>query len=606
MRLPFPKLGTILWFVASFSFLFFLCSPLVVLGQPYYVYQKTFYELAGLQDQVGYELQQTNDNGYAIGGFYSNGFFYLLKTDNLGSLQWTAPLRGEFCYGRSMQQTSDNGYVMAGYKGNVNLSSIQVMKYFSTGANDWRIDFEVVNRQNNTPNEVNVANCIRQTSDNGYILTGYTKANSLSRADLVLAKLNNIGGISWAKIWQDFGREECYDVEHLMGQSVEQTSDGGYIIAGTEIEHFKSSPSCIGDIPPGENWATGVVIKTDMSGNELWKRKIYGQNSPGSRLSSGFSSVQETSDGGYIVVGYTTQYIIAPGVPYSEHKSVLVVKLLSNGQTAWAKVYDTEYDEEGYSVKQTSDGGYIIAGMNYAPDYNEDAMLIKINAVGQITWAKAYGWAFTWSFQEYAYSVVETFDALGTSIGYAFTGYQRDMTVPNKKVFLVQTSPSGNATLPGASNCSVRDIPFITINTVKNIADPLGAREVQTVEGIGGINAAPQTVEEVNCDATVNEKRAAGEDRLGYSNDGHDLQVAAYPNPVTGESVGIRYELEQDADIRIVMLDVLGRTVYNYNVHRSHGLHEESIDVRRWSKGVYTLVIYNGEKIVQRKMIQLQ
>jgi hypothetical protein len=140
--------------------------------------------------------------------------------------------------------------------------------------------------------------------------------------------------------------------------SVQQTSDGGYILAG-ETDSFGAG----GDI---------FLIKTDASGNIQWA-KTYGGT-----YSDYAYSVQQTSDGGYIVAGYTRSF----GAGLSD---VFLVKTDASGNISWAKTYGGTNGEGAFSVQQTSDGGYIVAGYTYSFSAGwDDIFLIKTDANGNI------------------------------------------------------------------------------------------------------------------------------------------------------------------------------------------------------------------------------
>jgi len=119
--------------------------------------------------------------------------------------------------------------------------------------------------------------------------------------------------------------------------SVQQTSDGGYIVAGETWWSF------------GAGSADLFLIKTDANGNISWA-KIYGGTDW-----DGAYSVQQTSDGGYIVAGRTESFG-AGGY------DIILIKTDANGNIIWAKTYGGTGNEESFSVQQTSDGGYIVAG----------------------------------------------------------------------------------------------------------------------------------------------------------------------------------------------------------------------------------------------------
>ncbi len=122
--------------------------------------------------------------------------------------------------------------------------------------------------------------------------------------------------------------------------SIQQTSDGGYIVAGY-TESFGA-----GDF---DAW----VIKLDAKGNVQWQ-KTYGGKDDDEAY-----SIQQTSDGGYIVAGYTYPLCASDWDAW-------VIKLDARGNVQWQKTYGGKDDDEAYSIQQTSDGGYIVAGYTYS------------------------------------------------------------------------------------------------------------------------------------------------------------------------------------------------------------------------------------------------
>src|ERR1039458_6283619 len=154
-------------------------------------------------------------------------------------------------------------------------------------------------------------NSVQQTTDGGYILTGGDCDGT------VLIKTNSVGDTLWTQNYTDAN-----------GFSVQQTTDGGYIITG----------GCGGGF---------FIIKTNTNGDTLWTRKFDGRG----------YSVQQTSDGGYVVVGFTFG---------AGSDDVYLIKTDSNGNLLWSRTFGGTSGDEGYSVQQTTDGGYIITGETFS------------------------------------------------------------------------------------------------------------------------------------------------------------------------------------------------------------------------------------------------
>ena len=137
--------------------------------------------------------------------------------------------------------------------------------------------------------------------------------------------------VEWRQTYGEIGSDS--------GRSVQQTSDGGYIVTGTTVSY-------------GNGYSDLWLIKTDSGGNEEWSQ-TYG----GSSDDSGYS-VQQTTDGGYIVTGFT--YSFGNG-----DKDLWLIKTDSGGNEEWSQTYGGSSDDSGYSVQQTSDGGYIVTGTTF-------------------------------------------------------------------------------------------------------------------------------------------------------------------------------------------------------------------------------------------------
>jgi hypothetical protein len=240
------------------------------------------------------------------------------------------------------------------------------------------------------------ANSVVQTSDGGYALAGFTYSFGAGGDDFWLVKTDGSGNMQWNKTYGGTGMDEAH--------SVVQTSDGGYALAGDNSYDF---------------W----LVKTDSFGNTQWN-KTYG----GWAFDEAWSVVQ-TSDGGYALAGSTWSY----GAGKTDF---WLVKVDSSGNMQWSKSYGGADLDEAYSVVQTSDGGYAIAG--YTASFGAglaDFWLVKTDGSGNMQWNKTYGGTKA----DQAFSVVQTFDG-----GYALGGSTFSYGKGQNDFWLVKVDSSGN------------------------------------------------------------------------------------------------------------------------------------------------------------------
>ncbi|MBT9145197.1 MAG: hypothetical protein DDT42_01067 [candidate division WS2 bacterium] len=139
-------------------------------------------------------------------------------------------------------------------------------------------------------------------------------------------------------------------------------------------------------------------------------------------------SIQQTQDGGYIVAGYTS--------PLGSGGDIYLLKLDSQGKVIWEKTYGGEADEWAYSIQQTLDGGYIVAGFKfiYFGVSKKDVYLLKLDSQGKVIWEKTYGGKY----DDVAYSIRQTLDG-----GYIVAGYTDSFGVGGYDVYLLKLDSQG-------------------------------------------------------------------------------------------------------------------------------------------------------------------
>jgi len=255
-----------------------------------------------------------------------------------------------------------------------------------------------------------------QTSDGGYAIAGYTDSFGVGNMDFWLVKTDSFGNQEWNKTYGGAG----YD----WASSLVQTSDGGYVIAGST----NSS---------GEWGYDFWLVKTDSSGNQQWNKTYGGTNHDYA------SSVVQTIDGGYALAGIANSFGDG-GYAFSGFRDVFIVgnadawlvKTDSSGNELWNKTFGEFHDDGAFSVIQTSDGGYALAGITNSSGAGfEDVWLIKTDASGNVIWNKTYGGTLN----DEAYFVMQTKDE-----GYALAGATYALNAGLWDAWLIKTDFSGN------------------------------------------------------------------------------------------------------------------------------------------------------------------
>jgi hypothetical protein len=380
------------------------------------------------------------------------------------AIQWQKCFGGTGAdQGYAIQQSADGGYIVAGStnsnNGDVtgnhdttgNSTDYWLVKLDSSGNLQWQKCF------GGTDNDK--ATSLRQTTDGGYVVAGYTLSNDGDVTgyhgffDYWIVKLDNSGNILWQKCLGGTVTDFAY--------SIQQTTDGGYIVAG-------NTQSNDGDVT-GNHDTTGFkpdywIVKLNGSGNLQWQKCLGGTNNEYG------NSVQQTVDGGYVVAGYTnsTDGDVTGNHGYSDN---WLVKLDGSGNLQWQKCLGGTASDFAYSIQQTTDGGYVVAGYTYSNDGdvtsnhgNWDYWVIKSDSNGNLQWQKCLGGTN----DDLAHSVQETADG-----GFIITGYTQsndgDVTGAHGTYdcWLVKLNSSGNLQWQKSLGGTAWD----EAHTVKQVAD---------------------------------------------------------------------------------------------------------------------------------------
>ncbi len=164
-------------------------------------------------------------------------------------------------------------------------------------------------------------------------------------------------------------------------------------------------------------WGCDVyLIKTNINGDSVWARTF------GGLFEDRAQSVQQTTDGGYIIAGYTGSYS-------SGNYDVLLIKTDANGDSVWARTYGGSGFDKGYSVQQTRDEGYIVAGYAGFGNNEYDGVLLKTDADGDSVWTHIIDRGY----RDYPYSVQQTRDG-----GYIVNGSIQFIDGGDEDIFLIR------------------------------------------------------------------------------------------------------------------------------------------------------------------------
>jgi hypothetical protein len=326
----------------------------------------------GSSMDIPYSICQTNDGGYIVAGRTSSfgtgtTDFWVLKLFSNGDIEWQKIYGvSSFDVAHSIQQTTDGGYIIAGSTGYT--SNIWILKLSSEGDIEWQHTYGGSNSDG--------AGSIQQTTDGGYIVAGGTSSFGAGNGDIWILKLFADGNIEWQKTYGGSDSDSA--------SSVQQTNDGGYIVAG------RTSSFGAGN---GDIW----ILKLSPDG-DIESQKAYGESG-----SDSASSIQQTTDGGYLVLSSTWSY-------EAGEDAIWILKLSSRGAIEWQKTYrGAEYGyQDANSIQQTTDGGYIVAGSHssFGLIKGRDFWILKLLSNGGIEWQKKYGGVFG----DYAHSIQQTDD----------------------------------------------------------------------------------------------------------------------------------------------------------------------------------------------------
>ena len=423
--------------------LLIILIPFVGFGQGWIQYFNT-------SNQNLKSFEQTSDGGFILIGDTDSetnveNNARLVKTDEFGNEEWSKSIGDEdfLEFANSVQQTNDGGYVLTGTKNpSTDPYYAWLVKTDEFGNEEWSKTYnDVISGKGHS---------VKETNDGGFIIIGTTYSSTTTYLETWISKTDELGNEEWSKIFLEdninkFGSGVTINENNF----IDIASDGGFILI-TDISVLD------GNIDFEEGVFRKIrLIKIDENGNEEWKKSFGNAPAGGESEGSYGHSVQQTNDGGYIILARTT-------IPYEQLTGIWLIKTDENGNEEWSEIY--EYLNHHPCGGLTLDGGYIIGNVN--PTINEvqgQGLLIKTDENGNEEWVKEIQMYDSSVICNQINSVQQTNDG-----GYIILGSFFDLENFEYMNALIKTDSQGNTT-------SIFEIPLPNSNRkLKKTIDILG------------------------------------------------------------------------------------------------------------------------------------
>ena len=451
-----------------------------------------------------------------------------------------------------------------------------------------------------------VGSSVEQTTDGGFIICGKTRPLGTTFHDVYLVKTDSVGDTIWTRRFGDNFPD--------LGNEVHQTMDGGYIIVGSytplifDYDAYMIRTDCDGralwertyqfdydsqafgvcQTTDGDFVLTGaytdssgylqlIILMTDSNGREIWR---YISEDYWYSVGNG---IVQCDDGNLVLTGRAA----TPGQQYDD---LLLMKIDLEGNVIWTKMYGGVWYDIGYCIIKTEDSGYAIGGSyGYSPG-NSDFYIVKTDSVGDTLWTNTFGYNYE---PEFAYGIDQTSDG-----GYILAGVTLTDAVDGQDCYIVRTDENGeelwSSFIRGDGQDEFKDVQqtsdggFIVTGTTK-VFNPNAHSEVYLVK----YDSENNLVEDFG-NAQV-----------------HDFRLfPPYPNPFN-QQTAISFELRDAGFVVLDIFDVTGRSVgiQNFEPLRkwmSAGSHQVVFDADGLSSGVYFARLEVGDFRQTQKILLLK
>lgn len=314
----------------------------------------------GAQEEFAYSFQNTDNNGFVVAGrTFSVGVggwdSYITRMNANGDTLWFKTYGNtQYDEFQDVDTTSDGGFIAVGHTWtNDWAGNVYVVRTDGNGTVVWSKEF------GGSTGLSDKGYSIRETSDGGFVICGTTATFGSGSDDVYVLKITSTGAVSWSAVIGTAGANEA-------GREVQQTADGGYIVAG----YTDGSGTSFYDV---------YLIKLNAAGTVQWK-KTYG----GSSYDFAYT-VQQTTDGGFVLGATTNSFGAGNWDAY-------LIKTDASGTLQWSKTYGMSGEDRVQCARQSNDGGYILCGRSSSFGAGSfDATLHKTDASGNLQWTKGFG-----------------------------------------------------------------------------------------------------------------------------------------------------------------------------------------------------------------------
>ena len=305
----------------------------------------------------------TFDGNFIVVGNSATGWSggpWALKADAGGNILWrrTYGAPNEFAWLEQLVPTADGGYLGIGnFRWSTGNDDLWILKLDASGDVVWQSAYDGTGSGMILPDR---ATTVQQTRDGGYIVAGDTgRLSSEGGSAIWVLRLDAGGRVRWQKAYGGPGQETA--------ATIRETADGGYILAGTTSSYGLYAAD-------SDVW----LLKLDVNGNIVWQRLLGGTKG------DSVSAVELTGDGGIVAAGSTSSF--------GASLDAWVLRLDSGGDVVWQRAFHGADGITLSSIFPTNDGNYITAGSTWSYATTEHfGFMMKLDSNGNIIWQKRYG-----------------------------------------------------------------------------------------------------------------------------------------------------------------------------------------------------------------------